>query len=330
MKKAIPVIIILLFSFNLIFGQGVKVLDGFIDKYPIQMFLNCDSSEVVGYYFYKKYGKPIYISGEFVGKQLKLKELYDIKGTWESEPGGVFVLNEYYSGNWESNNKVFNVNLKETNSDIKWEIFNQKVELAHTFNNGKKHKYPIQISIKVPYYKENKELVNLIIPEILGVKKESYSSIWNYFNKYTVNKYTEYLNGDFSDKYPQYFEVDISGIVVSISDSILNYKTSGYIYQGGAHGYGFENYFIFDLTNMTRLKFNDIFKSDAKPGIAKLLFKKDNQEHKLKDFERSIGNIYLTSKGVGFFFNPYQIDCYACGTFNYFLDFSELQEFLKE
>jgi len=329
MKRTI-LIISLIFNINLIFGQDVKVLDGYIDKYPIQMFLNYDSSKVTGYYMYKKYGKPIQISGDYSQKQLKLTEQNDIKGTWETESGGTFILNDDFIGKWKTKDKELNVKLTEMDSEIKWGVFNQKVELTHTFQNHEKHSYPIKISLEIPDFEQNRELMNLIVPEIFGIKRESYSSTWDYYNKYVAKNYTEYLNEDFSEEYPQYFEINMNGLVVSIIDSILNYKTSGYVYQGGAHGYGFETYYVFDLKKMTRLKFDDIFKPDTKPKIANLLFEKDNKEHKLEDFEKNIGNIYMTNKGVGFFFNPYQLDCYACGTFNYFLDFTELQGLLKK
>jgi hypothetical protein len=158
------------------------------------------------------------------------------------------------------------------------------------------------LSLIEPDDSKHQKLLNLIIPEILGVSSDSnYITTWNYFNTYVKDKFSNYLHTDFSEKFHQKYEIKMSGKIVSISENILNYKTSGYIYQGGAHGYGFEQYYIFDLSVMKRMKFEDIFKIDSKSEIAKLLYEKDNKEHKLEDFEKNLGNIYMTKKGVGFF-----------------------------
>lgn len=335
MRKTI-LIISLIFNTALAFGQSVKVLDGYIDQYPIQMFLNDDGVAVTGFYLYKKDGKPIQILGEHSQKQLQLTEQHDVKGISSSEPGGTFVLNEDYTGIWKTKDEELNVKLTETGSKIKWRNFKKKVELSYAFQNNKKRSYPIQISIQVPDSEQNGELMNLIVPEIFGITRKSYGSTWDYYDEYLAKNYTEYLNLGFVEESSQHFEpslrfeTNMSGRVVSIIDGILNYKTSRHGYAGGAHGYHVETYYVFDLNKMTTLKFEDIFKPNTKSKIANLLFEKDNKEHGLEGFERNIGNIYLTNKGVGFFFNPYQLDCYACGTFNYFLDFSELQGLLKE
>lgn len=43
MKKSLFLLFLIL-NVNLIFGQSVKVFDGLIDKYPIQVFLNYHNS----------------------------------------------------------------------------------------------------------------------------------------------------------------------------------------------------------------------------------------------------------------------------------------------
>ena len=55
---------------------------------------------------------------------------------------------------------------------------------------------PIKISLEIPDFEQNRELMNLIVPEIFGIKRESYSSTWDYYNKYVAKNYTEYLNED--------------------------------------------------------------------------------------------------------------------------------------
>ncbi len=327
MKRSL-LLVVLALKIILVSGQSVRVFDGFIDVYPIQVFLNYDGSKVNGYYFYKKYEIPIQISGEITGKQLKLTEQPYKNGTLESKPGGEVILDERLNGIWRGENKELKVSLKEIKSQISWDIFEPKVELTYTLINNQKYTFPVILDIVTPNYPEHEKLLNLIIPEILGLDANSLKDTWYYFNTYVSKIYSDYIN-DFSPENPPDYEKKMSGIVVSLSDSILNYETSGSDYQGGAHAYEFTNYFIFDLKQMKRLKFNDIFKPGVKSVIAELLSEKDNKVHKIEDFEGNLENIYMTNKGIGFFFDLGKIDCYACGTFNYFLNFSELQGLIR-
>lgn len=324
MKKSIIFLILFSIAFELI-SQNVKIFEGSIDKYPIRMVLNFNENKAYGFYYYKKYGKPIQISGEKVNGKYILDELIEIKGMWETETSAKFSFNEN-GGTWKTNSQTLNISLKEVELKSDWGIFKNKVDLIHTFSNGKTHKYPIEVAL---IYPEDRKIRELVMPEVLNVKKISFGDMWAYYNNYVIERYKEYLLEEFSEEFPQYFEISMNGQLMFLSDSLATYRTSGYTYTGGAHGYGFEYYYVFDLNKNEILEFNDIFIENSENQIAEIIFELDKGEHKKEDIAKNLKNFYMTDKGVGFVFNPYAIDCYACGIFNYFIDYSKLTGLIK-
>jgi len=319
----------LFFFFNLstIVAQSVKIFDGFIDRYPIQVFLNYDSTNVSGWYSYTSVGKPIFIHGEIIDKKLKLEEYDDIVDSFEKK-NGLFYLDENYSGIWKTRDQEFRVQFKERLSTIQWELYSQKVifsQLIKGSNNEIKKKFPIDLYLQVP--KDNEKLINLIIPEILDIPRNELS-IEDYFNEFVSQNICEYISE--LNEYTPWFETSLEGKVVSISDDIINYFVTGVYYNGGAQGHGLSQFYIFDLKQLKRLTFDDIFIPEAKRKIAQLLFEIDYGNHTIENFEVNMDNIYVTSNSVGFYFDQDTIDCHACGTFHYFLTFSELKGLLKK
>jgi hypothetical protein len=176
----------------------------------------------------------------------------------------------------------------------------------------------------------SKALFHNLVSSLLH-SKVILNSIWDYFNQYAISAYQSYL-ADFSElRLPGigYYSVEMVGKVVYLSDSLLCYQETGYAMSGGAHGQPLENYYAFDLLKSKRMTFNDIFKSNSEPVIAKIIYEKDKKEHNIESIIKNLDNFYLTNKGIGFIFNPHDIDCYACGTFEYFINFNEIKELLR-
>jgi hypothetical protein len=140
--------------------------------------------------------------------------------------------------------------------------------------------------------------------------------------------FKEYLDL-FKPEYHLYFELNMRGGIVYLSDSIMSYATSGMGYSGGAHGYGFKNYFVFNLKNLTRVTFDNLFKHGAKEYLADIIVERSNHKHDLESVKRNLSNFYMTNNGVGFFFDQDILDCHACGTYEYFFTFQELTSILR-
>ena len=98
---------------------------------------------------------------------------------------------------------------------------------------------------------------------------------------------------------------------------------------------------VIDLSNLKVLELDDIMDEKGKKALNTLLEKYFRLQYKLKSnesltegglFENKIepnDNFYLTEKGIGFVYQPYEISSYAMGEINVFIPLQELKDHLK-
>lgn len=126
-------------------------------------------------------------------------------------------------------------------------------------------------------------------------------------------------------------------------NDLLSLEFDRYDYTGGAHG--LENAFVkvFDLKNNKALTLKDIFKSGYENALQAALETRLRMQYGIPDKEPLNGekgvlfdkhitltdNFYLTGKGIGFIYNPYEIAAYVYGRINLFIPFSELKNVLE-
>ena len=145
---------------------------------------------------------------------------------------------------------------------------------------------------------------------------ESTTPPWNYDWKITVHSVTKY-----GGKYRIFF------------------KRVLYTYSGGAHPITYTAYWGYDLSKKREVTLNDIITDKEKLNrIGEKYFKKSynltdesyqDQGYNFDKFEFN-DNFYLTDKGIFFYFNPYEISCYACHLdIDIFIPYSAIKEILK-
>jgi hypothetical protein len=323
--KTFGLTIFLLFFPGFSFSQSVQLFDGTIDKYPIRIFLSIDKEDIRGYYIYKKYGQPIQLDGSIKNGNFELTETNRIDG----EYGSIFKWKYGQAegdGTWNSKSNALPIHLKKVELSLNWERFKNKVELTHEYSNGETAKYPIEVNLVYPVINDKESFSNQILSKIFGVDpKVKRYNIWEYFNESLSNSFIEYLKNFSPEEYP-HFENSTNGIIVFINDSILSYKNSGVYNNGGSHSCGFEYYFVFDLKNECLLTLDSLFDNNMKDKVAQLIYEKDKKVHDLSNIRERMREFYLTDKGVGFVYNPYDLDCYVCGFFEYFINFEEIKK----
>ena len=92
--------------------------------------------------------------------------------------------------------------------------------------------------------------------------------------------------------------------------------------------------------NRKKLKLNDIITIEGRKKLSAFLAKALRIQFKLKPtepltevlFENTIApteNFYLTGKGIGFSYSPYEVAAYALGEINLFIPFKELETYLQ-
>jgi hypothetical protein len=112
-----------------------------------------------------------------------------------------------------------------------------------------------------------------------------------------------------------------------LTDDIGTFTSSGNGYSGGAHGGSWVYYFNYDLNNNKLLTLNDVMNSNFLPQLTaegekifrkvKNLLPDQNLEDEYWFNENKFHlneNFLLTGSGITFFYNEYEISCYACGT----------------
>lgn len=112
---------------------------------------------------------------------------------------------------------------------------------------------------------------------------------------------------------------EVTGEVMSLQDGILTYCICTTDYAGGAHGTYTVNWLNFRATDGTLLLPEAIFTESGRETLDYLL-KTELQAggHTFWNFDGSEsgyldGNFYFEGDSLHFYYNPYEVDCYAVG-----------------
>lgn len=138
---------------------------------------------------------------------------------------------------------------------------------------------------------------------------------------------------DYMPEFKQTWE-DMSGMkLISNQDNVLTLQYAGNGYSGGAHGYYFESYKVFDLKNNKVISQNDIFKNSNDANWNKILQnhfdEPEQKEMLLVDKIELNNNFYFDQDKITFVYNQYEITAYAAGVVYITLNFKDIKDQLK-
>ncbi|MDD4553216.1 MAG: DUF3298 domain-containing protein [Bacteroidales bacterium] len=137
------------------------------------------------------------------------------------------------------------------------------------------------------------------------------------------------------------WELIKSGFVLYNELHVLSYMVMTYEFTGGAHGLETSLYKTFDLKNGKIISVRDLFFPGSEGKLTGILTAKLRQTTGLKetvkltdrgyftDLIKPSENFYLSSQGIGFVYNPYEIAPHSFGTITIFVSNAELSEILK-
>ena len=121
--------------------------------------------------------------------------------------------------------------------------------------------------------------------------------------------------------------------------SLLVIESTFSHFTGGAHGIHLVNYLNLDLTNLNKVRIQDIFNANYEANLVSLIkdqFKKDLKVESLEDvgfWEDSIQpteNMKLSATGITFLYNVYEIAPYAMGAQEVTLTYAQLSDLLNK
>lgn len=138
---------------------------------------------------------------------------------------------------------------------------------------------------------------------------------------------------EWSPEFKQTWDDTSAMKVISYNDNVLTLLYSGSGYSGGAHGYYFESYKVFDLNKNVVVNQNYIFKNPEDPAWDALLKshfdQPEQKEMLLEDKIKLNNNFFFDQDKITFVYNQYEITAYAAGVVNITFKFSEIKKFLK-
>jgi hypothetical protein len=156
-----------------------------------------------------------------------------------------------------------------------------------------------------------------------------------------IHNNKEIKDEDLKDAYSYNLDESNQLMIVFQTPKLIVLSNSNYAYTGGAHGNYGTSYIPVDLVNNRKLLLNDIINKTGQKNLTRLLEKAFRKDYNVKDsdpltegglFENKIGpnsNFYVSSKGIGFCYNPYEIGPYAMGEIDIFIPFTELNAYLQ-
>lgn len=198
-----------------------------------------------------------------------------------------------------------------------------------------------------PWEKElSAEKLKLPIKELMGIpSSETDISVW--MDSLTKSSYNRW-RAEGNKLTPE----DAAIMGMSFSEQVLNYlgvmyeneetitlANYVYVYEGGAHGNYSTTLLNIDKTSGKKLSIKDILSPEgikALPGLLDTSARKQYQITNSKPLEdngffintlKPTENFYVTSRGVGFYYTPYEIKPFSDGEINLFIPKEVLKDY---
>jgi hypothetical protein len=333
-------------------GQAMswyRSYSGTIGTYPVTFHLHKAGPSISGYYYYQSKMQPIYLIGDDTSAAGGKITLYGAI----SEVFTLTKTDKTCTGIWkkESESKTsLPVKLVEKNiTDLEFDLVytSGSLKLKPKMEGSPEASYDA-VSIWPKGSSATASFIRQIVNEEFG-EKNSTRDIGKIFLQEKKKFFDSYLeeNKETDDslllEYPMSYNMEGSqrfGIAF-LSPKLLTLAGFYYSYTGGAHGNFSTHYVSIDLVANKKLNLADVLMATGIKKLNSLLekyFRKDQGLGPAEDltegglFENKIEaneNFYVTPKGIGFSFAPYEIAPYAAGEINIYIPFSELTPYLQ-
>lgn len=354
MKLSITAAILFLYSFC--FSQTpntlswYKMLTGRIDQFPVTLHLHKSGHDYFGYYYYDSVQQPVYFIGEDTTHPGKINLL--IFTDQEDNETFSFSLDvNSANGTWKKTDKSKPLSFSATEIvpaiGFTYVYTTGSVKLRPKMKDSPEATYEAG-SVWPTGTTQTDEYIKKVILKSFSKKEES-GEIGNLLLK---NK--KKFMGDYASEYKDVKESEIKDMqsaydmdesdklmVVYQSPKLLTIAENVYSYTGGAHGNYGTIYTSYNLVNLNKLTLKDILTQKGINALGGLLDKNFRKANKVKPndplteaglFENHIkpnGNFFVTSKGLGFNYTPYEIGPYAMGEIEIFIPFKDLDVYLQ-
>lgn len=217
-------------------------------------------------------------------------------------------------------------------------FYRYKKERLADFSNGVRFSFSVDFpDSSVPYAKEIRWWLGKKAIDALTSDESYQRKIINdhQLEKYVSGLYFSSKKGEYSKlgkdhPFSEFFELNLQS--VKYSSHYVTYQILTHEYGGGAHGYYTERFISYDYVHNQEIDYQYLFKKGCEEDILKVLVdeaRKDSHYQEWKP-ELCLSHFGLSSKGVVFSFQPYEISCFAAGTFHFVVPYKRLKPFLSD
>jgi hypothetical protein len=326
-----------------------KMLTGKIDQYPVTLHLHKSGHDYFGYYYYDAVQQPSYFIGEDTTHAGKIT-LFSFADLENNETFSFSLAGNTATGTWKKTDVSKSMSFSATESvptiGFTYVYTTGSVKLRPKMKDSPEATYESG-SVWPTGTTPTDEFIKGVILKPFSEKEQS-GEIGNLLLK---NK-KKFL-GDYANEYKDVKESEIKDmqsayamdeadkqLVVYQSPKLLTIAVNNYSYTGGAHGNYGTSFTSLDLVNLKKLALKDILTQKGISALGGLLEKNYRKAYKVKPndpltesglFESHIkpnDNYFVTAKGLGFNYVPYEIGPFAMGEITIFIPFKDLDVYL--
>ncbi len=355
MLRSITFNFIFLTTCNHLGAQEIKKYDylqlrGTISTYPVTLRIEAEEKGYTGYYQYDKVRTPIPLAGaakssnteiSLHAKDNKTSELFDIR-----------MREGAFEGTWKKDirSKPLPVLLQEIPQATAFDIWvlEDSLKLLPAIENSPMANYNARILWPSGSSPTDAFIKRLIAEQLfkmptstdvqIMLKQSRDDYFESYRNTFADEKETEILENPFFRNSNN----DLGCSVNSETKRLICLQFVFYEYSGGAHGITGISFINADKLEKKVIKIEDVLLNPGSLQLLRILESRFRIQsgappgRKLSElglFEDRImklsDNFYIEEKGIGFFYNQYEIAPYAAGPIDIFVPYSDLKGHLK-
>lgn len=325
--------------------SSYKVVQAQINGQSIIMHLHQAGPAYFGYYYNLKKQQLFYFNGDDTTKQGKI--FLNVYAPEQADETILFNINQQtVKGSWKQgkNSTVFEGSVLSsarlpftyvfTSGVVKLRPKLKRQSPQATFDAGAV--WPTETSAWAAYLKSEikKQTVGTTATGEIGALLLQEKK--RYFNEY-LSEYKNISNQEISEAFAPFSrEQQVRTMVAFSGEKLITLATFQYSYAGGAHGMYSTGYVPIDVAGKKVLQLEDVFKPGALPSLTKMLERAFRKHYNVPASEslqqagifdnviKASNNFYLTEKGIGFNYVPYEIGPYALGEVLLFLPYAAL------
>jgi hypothetical protein len=323
-----------------------RIFKGNIDKYPVTLHIHKAGNDYRGFYYYDSQQRPIDIFGNDTAYNGSIG-LIAYTSKEDNELFRFIINNDSVNGTWKktADSQPLNFTAKAVESPLTFTyVYTEgSVRLRADLENSPEASYSAASVWPTGNNATNQFLKKMItnifkdgydgneeIGRILLNEKKHFFATYVEENKDVTDQELSEISIGYNN------EMDSRLMICYQSENIVSLAHFTYSFTGGAHGNYGTSYTVIDLKEPGKLELKDFINAGDHRRLNQLLEKNFRKQYGLKPnqslqdgglFENKIEaneNFYVTGKGIGFCFNPYEIGPYVMGEINIFIPFSEL------